>query len=117
MRGTDVERAPLFMNFLISLAPLRSSKSEEEEEFFQDAYSRIKISRNFLVYFDTPPFTREVVGHRVGSNEPVNYSERSKEPILLRMARGGFPFPNLARNSCLPLTVIRRCEDRLYEIS
>lgn len=32
MRGTDVERAPLFMNFLISLAPLRSSKSEEEEE-------------------------------------------------------------------------------------
>lgn len=44
MRGTDVERAPLFMNFLISLAPLRSSKSEEEEEFFQDAYPRIKIS-------------------------------------------------------------------------
>lgn len=32
MRETDVERAPLFMNFLISLAPLRSSKSEEEEE-------------------------------------------------------------------------------------
>lgn len=45
--------------------------------------------------------------HRVGSNEPVNYSGKIKGPILLRIARGGFPFPNLARNSCLPLTVIR----------
>lgn len=45
MRGTDVERAPLFMNFLISLAPLRSSKSEEEEEEEERVFPR-RVSAN-----------------------------------------------------------------------
>lgn len=88
---------------------------EEEEQGARFSKTRIRelkyLVPKFSCLFRSSVHEGEGEGeeslHRVGSNEPVNYSGKIKGPILLRIARGGFPFPNLARNSCLPLTVIR----------
>lgn len=76
--GTDERNrcraGPLFMNFLISLAPLRSSKSVEEEgaRFSKTRIRELKYPEIFL--FISISFTeregRRVVTSCVGFNEP-----------------------------------------------